>query len=500
MFTRLRKLPIAASILFATSAVAAPVHFQTNYADGLMAMASHPPAYGVENEAGDDFILTATTRLTHATFTGLLPAGTPSGSISQVVVEIYRVFPFDSTNPPSGHVPARTNSPSDNAFDSRDSGSAGLSYTTAVLNTEFFVLNSVRNGIHPTPGQTTGGEGMVNGDEVLFDVNFDQPILLPAGHYFFVPQVALTYGDFYWLSSQKPVVAPGTPFAPDLQAWIRNTSLAPDWLRVGTDIVGGTTPPTFNGTFSLDGDTANTVHFQTNDPDGRIAIATRPPAAGVLENEAGDDFVLTDQSRITHATFTGMIPGTALLSDVNRVAVEIYRVFPFDSDTIRTITVPTRTNSPADNALDTRDSTVAAGLTYTPIVLNATFAAANSVRNGIHPSPNQTTGGEGAVSGQEVLFDVVFDPPFSLPSGHYFFVPQVGLTSGDFYWLSTQKPIVAPGTPFTGDLQAWIRNEDLAPDWLRIGSDIVGGATPPTFNATFSLDGDTDVVFRDHFE
>ena len=29
--------------------------------------------------------------------------------------------------------------------------------------------------------------------------------------------------------------------------------LDPDWLRVGTDIVGGTTPPTFNMAFSLDG-------------------------------------------------------------------------------------------------------------------------------------------------------------------------------------------------------------------------------------------------------
>jgi hypothetical protein len=41
------------------------------------------------------------------------------------------------------------------------------------------------------------------------------------------------------------------------------------------------------------------------------------------------------------------------------------------------------------------------------------------------------------------------------------------------------------------DLQSWIRNEDLAPDWLRIGTDIVGGTTPPTFNAAFSISGQT---------
>jgi hypothetical protein len=40
---------------------------------------------------------------------------------------------------------------------------------------------------------------------------------------------------------------------PDLQAWTRDAMLDPDWLRVGTDIVGGATPPTFNLAFSLQG-------------------------------------------------------------------------------------------------------------------------------------------------------------------------------------------------------------------------------------------------------
>jgi hypothetical protein len=31
----------------------------------------------------------------------------------------------------------------------------------------------------------------------------------------------------------------------------------------------------------------------------------------------------------------------------------------------------------------------------------------------------------------------------------------------------------------------------LDPDWLRIGTDIVGGAPAPTFNAAFSLSGET---------
>jgi hypothetical protein len=48
---------------------------------------------------------------------------------------------------------------------------------------------------------------------------------------------------------------------------------------------------------------------------------------------------------------------------------------------------------------------------------------------------------------------------------------------------------VPPGDPFLADRQAWIRNSNLAPDWLRIGKDIIGGAT--TFNMVFSLTGET---------
>jgi len=42
-------------------------------------------------------------------------------------------------------------------------------------------------------------------------------------------------------------------FTPDLQAWTRDANLDPDWLRIGTDIVGGNPAPTFNAAFSLTG-------------------------------------------------------------------------------------------------------------------------------------------------------------------------------------------------------------------------------------------------------
>jgi hypothetical protein len=109
--------------------------------------------------------------------------------------------------------------------------------------------------------------------------------------------------------------------------------------------------------------------------------------------------------------------------------------------------------------------------------------------------PNQHTGGDGAITGEEVRFNVLFTTPFDLPDGHYFFVPQVEVadSNGNFFWLSAPKPITPPGTPFPPgftDLQAWTRDEGLDPDWLRIGTDIVGGSPAPTFNMAFSISGE----------
>jgi PEP-CTERM motif len=231
--------------------------------------------------------------------------------------------------------------------------------------------------------------------------------------------------------------------------------------------------------------------FSTGDPDGRMAFASRPSSAGKIEIEAADDFVLTGPTSLSSATFVGLIPSTAVLSDVTDVRVEIYRVFPNDSNVPASGNVPTRANSPSDVAFASRDS-AANNLTFTPGIISSSFTVANSVLNGIHPIPNFHTGGDGPVTGQEVSFNVIFKTPFLLPADHYFFVPQVQLSSGDFFWLSSPKPIVPPGTQFPPgftDLQAWIRNEDLQPDWLRVGTDIVGGSPARTFNAAFTLSG-----------
>jgi hypothetical protein len=243
--------------------------------------------------------------------------------------------------------------------------------------------------------------------------------------------------------------------------------------------------------------------FSTGNTDGKIATASRPSSAGKIEIESADDFVVTGGNlSLTSATFQGLIPTGSSLSGIGSVGVEIYRVFPLDSDVTRTSgaptfstsQVPTRVNSPSDVEFASRDSGSGGGLTFTPGILASSFTAANSVLNGIHPTPTQTTGGDLAVTGQQVQFNVIFTSPISLPDGHYFFVPQVELTSGDFFWLSAPRPIVPPGTPFPAgftDLQSWIRNENLDPDWLRVGTDIVGVGT---FNETFTLAGDLSAV------
>jgi len=241
--------------------------------------------------------------------------------------------------------------------------------------------------------------------------------------------------------------------------------------------------------------------FNNGNVDGRMAVASRPGAAGVTEIEAADDFVTSGTTTLTSATFIGLVTAGATLPTVSEIVVEIYRVFPLDSDTGRTsgaptfstAQVPTRVNSPSDVAFDSRDSAVAGDMSFSTATLAATFTVLNSVQpGGIHPKPGQTTGGNGPLTGQEVAFNVTFSHALVLPTDHYFFVPQVTLTNGgQFYWLSSVRPIVAPGTPFSPDLQSWTRDEGLDPDWLRVGTDIVGGAPAPTFNQAFSLTGTT---------
>ena len=244
-----------------------PFFFTTGNADGALGALSQIETPGLaETETADDFILTQTTVIRGATITGMIRRADVA-DITNVEIEVYHVFPQDPFDkPPSGKVPSRTNSPSDNEIDSatRDGSNGTLSFFYTLLKSNFSVSNTVETGINPfevngkTDANRTGGEGPASGDEVQITITFTKPIVLPAGHYFFRPEVLVTSGDFLYLSAPRPlVVPPATPLAQDLQAWIRNANLAPDWLRIGTDIIDakGATTPTFNMTFSLAGNT-----------------------------------------------------------------------------------------------------------------------------------------------------------------------------------------------------------------------------------------------------
>ncbi|HEY8005848.1 MAG TPA: hypothetical protein VIE66_03360 [Methylocella sp.] len=234
---------------------------------------------------------------------------------------------------------------------------------------------------------------------------------------------------------------------------------------------------------------ADPFSFSTGNPDGKLAALSRRPSAGNIETETADDFVLTVPTVISRAVIHGLIPLGTPLSGITQVEIEVYHIFPKDSNTTRAITVPTRNNSPSDVEIDaaTRDSSHKT-LGFSATLESPSFTVANTVVNGIHPAPIQFTGGEGPATGEEVEIDITFTPPIFLPTEHYFFRPEAQVTGGNFLYLSAPDPIVPPGTPFMPDLQAWIRNSNLAPDWLRIGTDITHQGP---FNMTYSLAGET---------
>jgi hypothetical protein len=249
-------IAIAGSAVFGvTTANAASILFSTGTPDGKVATLSVPASGSqLETETADDFVLGQNAIISGATFTGLLPLGTPLSAVNDIEIELYHVFPADSANPPDGMVLTRVNSPSDNQFAAYDSALSQLSFTDTILSPSFTAANSVIGGINGIPNQFTGGNGPQTGEEVQFNITFTTPFFVGAtDHDFFRPEVGVTGANFLWLSAPKPIVAPGTPFSADLQTWIRTDGtggLAPDWERIGTDVTG---QGPFNASFSLVG-------------------------------------------------------------------------------------------------------------------------------------------------------------------------------------------------------------------------------------------------------
>jgi len=238
------------------------------------------------------------------------------------------------------------------------------------------------------------------------------------------------------------------------------------------------------------------VVVNTGNTDGKLGALSRAASQNKVETETADDFFLNQTTVLTGATITGLLTNGATLANLKNVEVEIYHVFPLDSDANRIPEVPSRVNSPGDHEIDFATRSLNDGsLLVRGAVLSDGFTVRNSVEDKINKKPANLTHGEGAFTGQEVQIAISFTTPIALGPGRYFFRPEVLVDNGDFLFLSAPKPIVPPGVAIPGDLQAWIRNTGISPDWLRIGTDIIGtdvpGTAAPTFNMTFTLSGIT---------
>jgi hypothetical protein len=230
--------------------------------------------------------------------------------------------------------------------------------------------------------------------------------------------------------------------------------------------------------------TAETFSFTPGEPDGKVGALSRRASPGKIETETADDFVLQQTTIINKATIKGLLPADTDLTKINDVEVEIYHVFPLDSAPFSG-KVPSRTNSPSDVEIGTATRDGSSGtLKFSATVENASFTVDHTVVNNI-----RVNAGEPGLAGEEVELTVTFTSPIILPAGNYFFRPEVLVTDADFLYLSVPRPIVPPGNAFVGDRQAWIRDSNLSPDWLRIGADII--VDGDTFNMAFSLNGET---------
>src|SRR5262249_7883582 len=66
-----------------------------------------------------------------------------------------------------------------------------------------------------------------------------------------------------------------------------------------------------------------------------MATASRPESAGKFEIESADDLIVGSPTSIAGATITGLLQN-ADSADIGTTRVDIYRVFPNDSDVGRT--------------------------------------------------------------------------------------------------------------------------------------------------------------------
>src|SRR5690242_6337363 len=84
-----------AGLLPTTPAAADTFFFSTGNPDGKIATLSRIASFGkLETETADDFVTSAPTAITNATFIGLFVGGATPANVSDVEIELYHVFPI----------------------------------------------------------------------------------------------------------------------------------------------------------------------------------------------------------------------------------------------------------------------------------------------------------------------------------------------------------------------------------------------------------------------
>src|SRR5262249_43411144 len=222
---------------------------------------------------------------------------------------------------------------------------------------------------------------------------------------------------------------------------------------------------------------ADTFIFETGSPTTQLASLSRRPSPGKAETETADDFPLQETTVITGAKIFGLIPAGTSLDNIRDVEVEVYQIFSDkNSDVSRTSgpptfttpNAPTRVNSPADVEIDTATRAKTEGtLAISTRVLNSSFRVDATVLNGISVGG----GSAGEFTGEEVEITITFTSPIVLPSGQYFFRPEVLLsTGGDFRYLSGPRPIPRRVRAFAGSAgldPEFDSGAGLAANWHR---------------------------------
>src|SRR4029453_14469963 len=97
--------------MLAGPAFADPFTYDNLTPNNLMAMATRPDLPGpFEIETADDFVVGSQTFINSASFVGLIvPGAGGTTAVSEVVAEMYRVFPLDSDTTRTPNVPTRVN-------------------------------------------------------------------------------------------------------------------------------------------------------------------------------------------------------------------------------------------------------------------------------------------------------------------------------------------------------------------------------------------------------